>query len=67
MNAVNITLIIIIAVLLICFILINSANSFKIGYYEQTIKNRKALFSKEKYDEIEKVMNTNLLFKLMKL
>jgi|GEM_PF-3835573 len=34
----------------------NMIMSFKIGYYEQTFKNHKSKFSKEKYNKIEDVM-----------
>ena len=38
--------------------------SFKIGFYEQTLKNHSAKFSENENKKIKKVMETKNLFKL---
>lgn len=52
------TAIAIIMIILIVFLLYkNALMSFKIGYYEQTLKNYKNVFSDQKWENIEIVMN----------
>lgn len=36
--------------------------SFKIGYYEQTLKNNRDKFSKERFQKIERIINTKYPF-----
>jgi hypothetical protein len=36
--------------------------AYKVGYYEQTFKNNKNLFSEERYKHIEEVMNKKTPF-----
>lgn len=60
METLNILLVISIAtnvLLIVIFIKKDCIQSFKIGYYEQTFKNNKHLFSNYRWDCINRVIN----------
>ena len=50
-----ITLVVLLAVASVILIWQNMTMTFKIGYYEQTLKNNKDKFSEEQYKQIEDV------------